>query len=65
MSTRPTLLKLFLENNEDDELTCILCNQGACDQLFVTRGHGIASIKGVHSKCAQKNNDRMTKTKES
>lgn len=61
---KPTLLRFFLDDNEDDELVCIVCNQDGCEQSFTTRGHGVVSIKGVHSRCAQKSNDLMTKTSE-
>lgn len=56
---KPTLIKFFLEHNEDEELTCFFCTLPKCEQRFEARGSGTARIIGVHNDCADKHIDRQ------
>jgi len=62
--TKPTLIKFFLEHNEDEEITCFFCKRAKCEQSFVVFGDGETRIVGAHSECAERHSERqMTKFK--
>jgi hypothetical protein len=58
---KPTLLKFYLEHNEDEELTCFFCKTNSCEQSFTVGGSGEIRILGVHSKCVDKHLEKQTK----
>lgn len=60
--TKPTLLKFYLDNNEDEEITCFFCKMNGCEQSFTVRGGNEIRIVGVHSKCVDKHLEKQTKT---
>lgn len=61
---RPTLLKFYLEPNDDETLTCLFCTLPKCELLIEARGGGKISWIGVHTECVNRHSERNTKTKE-
>jgi hypothetical protein len=61
MSTKPTLIKFYLEHNDDEEITCIFCSLPKCEQGFFAQGGGKMSFYGTHNSCAEKHHDRQLK----
>lgn len=59
---KPTLLKFYLQHNDDEELTCFFCGLHKCDQFFEARGDGKIQWIGVHSGCVDRHTERQTKT---
>lgn len=57
---KPTLLKFYLENNEDAEITCFFCKGARCEQSFTVRGGNELRIIGVHSECVERHLEKMT-----
>ena len=55
---RPTLLKFWLDDNDDETLTCFFCGTSDCEATFTVRGQGKAQIIGVHHKCVEKHQER-------
>lgn len=56
---KPTLLKFYLDNNGDEELTCFFCKANSCEQSFTVGGSGEIRILGVHSKCVDKHLEKQ------
>lgn len=59
MTTRPTLLKFYLEPNDDDQLTCLFCTLPKCEQSFTVAGGGKVQIIGVHNDCGDKHMEKQ------
>lgn len=57
--SRPTLIKFYLEPNEDEEITCLFCGLFKCEQCFVASGGGQSRIIGVHNSCADKHTEKQ------
>lgn len=56
---RPTLIKFYLESNEDNEITCFFCRGRRCEQSFTVHLGGEIRIIGVHNECADGYADRQ------
>ena len=63
MATKPTLLKFFLEHNEDEEITCFFCKREKCEQSFTVRAGGEVRIIGVHNGCVDSHAESTMKRK--
>ena len=61
--TRPTYLRLHLESNDDEEITCLFCGLRHCEQATMVKGGGRMSIIGVHTKCAESHMESLSKVK--
>jgi hypothetical protein len=58
---RPTLLKFYLESNEDETLTCFFCRGKSCEQSFTAFGDGDRRTIGVHNECVDRHAARSSK----
>jgi len=59
MSTpKPQRLQFWLENNDEDEMTCFFCDGPKCEQRFMHRAAGGMKMVGVHTSCAEKHEER-------
>lgn len=43
-----------VDRNDDPTITCVLCGEDKCDQVFVTRADGETAWNGRHWECARK-----------
>ena len=59
--SRPTLIKFYLEHNEDEEITCFFCKRARCELSFVVYGDGETRIVGAHAECAEHHEEREHK----
>ena len=57
--TRPTLIKFYLEPNDDEEITCLFCGHRKCEQSFMAGGGGRKNIYGVHNDCAENHMSKL------
>lgn len=56
--SRPTIVKFYLEPNENDELVCFFCKAKRCEQSFAVDGNGEVRTIGVHNECADRHAEK-------
>ena len=58
---RPTIVKFYLEHNEDEEITCFVCRRARCELSFIVFGPDDITEKGAHIECVEHHDQRQHK----